>query len=208
MSLMGQELYGTQIDAFLDGVVGLSSVDRFHGHSVIANQSVADHSARVAMLAHMIAFEHFDGDISEANAVTVYALFHDFSESILKNDANSSIKNKYGIRELLKTLEVDVVTGIFGKTHIPLENERLGDATRLSNLILECCDKPIQYQILKLADTLDFGLYIWNESMLGNRHIKPLFISFENEIAKYSKELRNLPLVKAIIEKITIEANE
>ena len=91
--------------SLLDGLISLSSVDRYHGHPTIKIQSVADHSARVAMIAFELAKEFYSEDLNKAYDLVTIALFHDFSEGILKNDVNSSIKNKYGIRELLKQLE-------------------------------------------------------------------------------------------------------
>ena len=184
-----------QIESFIDGVVGLSSVDRFHGHQTVANQSVADHSCRVAMIAQAIALEYYNGDVIKANAATVAALFHDFSEGLLKNDANSSVKDKYGIREALKQLETDVITTTFKTASGDL------DTTVLRNLMLEKCSRT-DYSILKIADTLDFGLYIWNESMLGNKHVANMFTSFRTELSKYPEKIIKLPIVECIFQKI------
>ncbi len=185
----------TQIESFIDGVVSLSAVDRFHGHQTVANQSVADHSCRVAMIAQAIALEYYKGDVDKANTATVAALFHDFSEGILKNDANSSVKDKYGIREALKQLETDVITTTF--------KSDAGDTnmTVIRNLMLERCNKT-DYDILKVADSCDFGLYIWNEKMLGNKHVDKMFESFRTELARYPEKITKLPIVKALSMKI------
>lgn len=175
---------------FVEGVTGLSSVTRCHGHNVINPQSVADHSARVSMLAFSIAMERYN-NFSIASEISTFALFHDFTESLLKNDANSTIKKHYNIRELFKQVETDIV-----------EEQFPGDAcTVYRNLFLEQCPDNY-YQILKLADTLDFGLYLWSEYNLGNRHLTPQFHSFETEYKRYPEELLLLNITQSIIEKI------
>lgn len=181
--------------AFIDTVIGLTSVERFHGHPVIAPQSVADHSGRVAMFAFMLALEYF-GNERDAQRVATFALFHDFSESILKNDANSTIKQKYGIREILKKLEHEVVYDMF-----PADSAA---TVILRDLILEKCD-PVDYTLLKVADTLDFGLYVWHEVNLGNNHLKPLLEAFRVEFMKYDQEFRSLTLAWETAKKILNE---
>ena len=170
--------------AFIDTVAGLTFVTRFHGHSVISQQSVADHSGRVGMLAYMLALEYYKNE-RDAYRVATFALFHDFSEGILKNDVNSAIKQKYGIRDILRKLEHDVVTDIFSSD--------TASSNSLRELILEQCN-PIEYKLLKMADTLDFGLYVRHEVDLGNSHLKPLLEAFHSEYNKYDYEIRSLNL--------------
>lgn len=174
-----------ELRTFIDTVSDLTSVKRFHGHPIINPQSVADHSCRVAMLAFMLAREYYNDDAA-AYKVATFALFHDFTEGILKNDANSAIKSKYGIRELLKKLEHDVVNDLFSSN---------SDVSNLvKDLVLENCDTDVDYQLLKMADTLDFGLVVWHEVGLGNSHIRHLLSAFEAEYAKYPEEIKKLPL--------------
>jgi len=190
-----------QIDTFISGVIGLSHVERYHGHQTISKQSVADHSARVAQLAHIVAFEFYRGDINKANSVSVFALFHDFSESLLKSDINSSVKNKLGIRELVKQLEINVVNESFDKT----SQQSYGDVSHINDLLLENCEESDDYCILKLCDTLDFGLYVKNELMLGNSYMFPLLDSFKREFSKYPDYLKSTHIVKEIYDKIIVE---
>lgn len=172
----------------IDTIAGLTGVKRFHGHSTIHTQSVADHSARVGQIAFLIALEYFEGDVAKANSVAVLGLFHDLTEGILKNDANSAIKSKYGIRELLKKLEIDIVEDLF-------------QDTLMRDLILERCTEE-QYNLMKLADTIDFGLFVWDEIMTGNRHMLPLIESFNSEISKYPQKMLDLSFTKVCINKI------
>ena len=172
-----------ELQSVIEGITSITSVTRFHGHSIIRPQSVADHSCRVAMLAYCLAYEHY-GLEERAFKVSTQALFHDFSEGILKNDANSAIKQKYGIRELLNQLEEDVVSRLY------YSDSSMSDA--LKRLILEKCEQE-EYDLLKMADTLDFGLYVWHEVGLGNRHIAHLLDAFEFEYSKYPLHIQSLP---------------
>lgn len=181
--------------SFIDTVAGLTFVTRYHGHSVISKQSVADHSGRVGMLAYLLALEFYQNE-TDAHRVATYALFHDFSEGILKNDVNSSIKQKYGIRDILRKLEYDVVTDMFSS------NEE--SSAFLRSLILEQCNAT-DCKLLKMADTLDFGLYVWHEVKLGNSHLKPLLEAFRNEFNKYDQEMRSLNLAWQTCKKIVAE---
>jgi 5'-deoxynucleotidase YfbR-like HD superfamily hydrolase len=180
---------------FIDTVAGLTFVTRYHGHSVISEQSVADHSCRVGMLAYMLALEYYKNE-NDAYRVATFALFHDFSEGILKNDVNSSIKQKYGIRDILRQLEQDVVNDMF-----PSDT---ASSNSLRNLVLEKCD-PVDYKLLKMADTLDFGLYVWHEVNLGNSHLKPLLEAFKAEFNKYDYDMRSLDLARLTFSKILAE---
>lgn len=177
-----QDLNIDESNAFIDAVVDLSSVKRYHGHRVINYQSVADHSARVAMLAFMLGLEFYGNEV-DAYRVSTYSLFHDVSEGILKNDSNSSIKSKYGIRALLNKLEHDVVGQIF--------SSGTTNSNIVRGLILEDCSTN-DYNLLKMADSLDFGLYVWEEVGLGNSHIAPLLESFKTEFNRYPFEVRKL----------------
>lgn len=172
----------------IDTIAGLTGVKRFHGHSTIRTQSVADHSARVGQIAFLIALEFYEGDVTKANSVAVLGLFHDLTEGILKNDANSAIKAKYGIRELLKKLETDIVEDLF-------QDQIMRD------LILERCTEE-QYNLMKLADTLDFGLFVWDELASGNTHVLPLLDAFYIEVQKYPQEMLDLDFTKTCIFKI------
>lgn len=190
-----------QINTFVDGVEGLSHVERYHGHQTISKQSVADHSCRVAMLAQATALAFYNGDINKANSVSVFALFHDFSESLLKSDINSSVKNQLGIREIVKQLEINVVNEAFDIT----SQQTYGDISRINDLLLEKCDCDTDYFILKICDSLDFGSYVKNEILLGNSYMIPLLEAFKVEFSKYPTYLTELYIVKEMYNRIVSE---
>jgi hypothetical protein len=70
--------------------------------------------------------------------------------------------------------------------------------------VLEKCD-PVDYKLLKMADTLDFGLYVWHEVNLGNSHLKPLLEAFKVEFNKYDYDMRSLDLARLTFSKILAE---
>jgi hypothetical protein len=55
---------------------------------------------------------------------------------------------------------------------------------------------------MKLADTIDFGLFVWDEIMTGNRHMLPLIDSFKKEVSKYPQEMLALSFTRVCIDKI------
>lgn len=175
-------------DILINTIVGISGVKRFHGHSTIKSQSVADHSARVGQIGFLVALEYFGGDIIKANETCVLGLFHDQSEAILKSDVNSSVKSKYGIREALKKLETQVVEDLFQDSVI-------------RDLILEKANVT-SYNLMKMSDTLDFGLFVWDEIKMGNSHMLPLIEAFKTEILRYPKDMLELEFTKSCIKKI------
>ena len=185
----GVLLEETQLSNIIDSIVGMSSVKRFHGRTTIHQQTIADHSCRVAQLAFFIALEQYKGDYTKANYVATQGLFHDFSESILKNDLSNPIKSRHGIGQALKKLETDVV-----KTMFP-------ESEHIQNLILEKAE-ALDYNILKLADIIDFGLYVWDEIQCGNKHMLPLISVFQSEFKKFPYPLAALDFSQACYNKI------
>lgn len=177
----------SEATSFITAVEATSNVVRFHGHLVTKQQSVADHSAKVAMMAYAIALEKYKS-IERASRVSTFALFHDITEGMLRSDINSTVKAKYGIRELVKKIERDVVEEAFPDKDSWVSQ----DFTRL---FLEDCSIE-DYQILKMADTLDFGMYVQREWRMGNRTVYSLFSAFKSEYSSYPDTLRNLEVCR------------
>ena len=176
-------------ESVVNTIVDLSSVKRFHGRKVIQTQTVADHSARVAMLSFFIALEFYEGDKVKANYVSTLGLFHDFPEAILKCDVSSPLKAKGDIGATLKQVELKAVGDMF-------------DDKSLQDLMLEVAPDPADFQIMKLADSLDFGLYSWEEVTMGNTHMQFCLDAFKGELSKFPKVLQNLEFTKSCIKKI------
>ena len=173
MNKWSSQLKPEEATNFINAVEATSNVIRFHGHQVIMPQSVADHSARTAFLSFLLALEFSNGDREFANNVSVYGLHHDLLEGILKSDVPSPIKAKYGIRELIKKIELDVVGELF--------NSSSGNSNILRSLLLEVSEDVNVIKLVKVADLLDLGLYIRNEINLGNTTMLPMLVCFQND---------------------------
>jgi 5'-deoxynucleotidase YfbR-like HD superfamily hydrolase len=177
---------------FIDAVVSTSSVVRYHGHHVLKQQSVADHSARVAMLAFAVGLEYFK-DPDRASLLSSYALFHDITEGILRSDINSAVKSRYNIRALVKQIEHDVVEEAFTSGSY--------SSGVMKVLFLEQCS-PEYYNLLKVCDTLDFGLYVSSEIKSGNKHLLHLLEAFKTEYASYPETVTSLNICMDVYNKI------
>ena len=188
MEYGGISMKPNQIRRVVDTVVGMSAVKRFHGRSTIHTQSIADHSCRVAMLSYFIALEYYDGDINKANYLSTCGLFHDFSESLLQCDVAAPLKGKFGIGTELRKLEESVVDSVFDTQH-------------LKDLVLENAGTE-DFNIMKLSDVLDFGLYVREEISLGNSNMLCLVDIFSKEMIKYPDKLLSLDFVHKCIDKI------
>lgn len=191
---INKETYLHKDDAksFVNAVEATSNVVRFHGHCIIRQQSVADHSCRVGMLAYALALELYQNPTKAAEAAS-YGLFHDACEGIVKSDVNASVKARHGIRDLVRLVEEEDVSKAFP------HNTQAGNI--FSSLFLEEAPEDM-YKILRLADTLDFGLYVHTEVMMGNHTMAPLLTAFIKEFNAHPEPLRTLEIAKATYNKI------
>ena len=174
----------------IDAILGMSAVKRYHGRNTIKVQTLADHSARVAQLAFFLALEFYEGDVTKANYVATLGLFHDLPESLLECDVPTPVKLKNGIGPKIKALELAVVEDLFPND------------SYLQNLMMEVASED-DFKLMKLADLLDLGLYVWEEMQLGNKTLEILFTVFKQELLKQPANLRELKLVKSCEARIT-----
>ena len=175
----------------VDAILGMSAVKRYHGRNTIKTQTLADHSARVAQLAFFLALEFYEGDYAKANYVCTLGLFHDLPESLMECDVPTPVKLQGGIGMKLKAVETNAVEKLFP------------DNTYLQNLCMEVASEE-DFRLMKLADLLDLGLYVWEEKQLGNQTLDILWTVFERELAKQPQALQELDLVIACKEKLGI----
>lgn len=168
-------------------IVGMSAVKRFHGRRTHQVQTIADHSGRVGQLAFFLALEFYKGDYTKANYVTTLALFHDFPESLLECDIPTHVKKMGGIGDILKEVEESFVRNLF-------PNDKY-----IQSLMLEVA-KPDDFNIMKLADYLDFGFYVREEVDLGNKKFEEFLLWFQNGLSKFPQEVLDLPTAKASVE--------
>ena len=173
----------------IDAILGMSAVKRYHGRNTIKTQTLADHSARVAQLAFFLALEFYEGDYVKANYVCTLGLFHDLPESLMECDVPTPVKLQGGIGMKLKAVETSAVEHLFP------------DNTYLQNLCMEVASEE-DFRLMKLADLLDLGLYVWEEQQLGNKTLDILWTVFERELLKQPQALQELNLVKVCKEKL------
>jgi len=173
----------------VDAIVGMSAVKRFHGRNTIKQQTLADHSGRVAQIAFFLALEFYEGDYSKVNYVATLGLFHDLPESLLECDIPTPVKLQKGIGPKLKQIETEAVKRIFP------------DSPYLQNLAMEVASED-DFSLMKLADLLDLGLYIWEEKQLGNKSLDPLLEMFFHLFDSYPTVYRDLAFAQACRVKI------
>jgi 5'-deoxynucleotidase YfbR-like HD superfamily hydrolase len=166
----------------VDAILGMSAVKRYHGRNTIKTQTLADHSARVAQLSFFLALEFYEGDYAKANYVSTLGLFHDFPESLLECDVPTPVKMQNGIGMKLKSIETDAVRKLFP------------DDVYLQNLCMEVASED-DFNLMKLADLLDLGLYVWEEMQLGNKTLDFLWQAFIKLLDKQPANLQNLKIV-------------
>jgi 5'-deoxynucleotidase YfbR-like HD superfamily hydrolase len=171
----------------VSAIVGMSAVKRFHGRRTHQTQTISDHSGRVGMTAFFLALEFYKGDYTKANYVAVAGLFHDFPESLLECDIPTHVKNMGDIGNELKDAETSFVKKLF-----------FGDEY-IQNLVLENLSKE-DFNLMKLADYLDFGFYVREEVDLGNKKFEEFLLWFQNGLSKFPDKILDLPTAKAGIE--------
>lgn len=170
----------------VEAIEKTSNVIRYHGHSVVKQQTVADHSARVAMMAFQLALDYYDGDFDKAAAVSVYALHHDVAEGLIGSDVSGWVKSQKGIRALIHELENETIDAI-----IP---EELSVVRKVFKTDVDIDT----HHLIKIADTLDLGLYVKREYLSGNRCVNHIIRAFFNEYSMYPQKFRALSLAYTI----------
>ena len=173
----------------IDAILGMSAVKRYHGRNTIKVQTLADHSARVAQLAFFLALEFYEGDYVKANYVATLGLFHDLPESLLECDVPTPVKLQSGIGTKIKAIELSAVKDLFPND------------TYLQNLMMEVASED-DFNLMKLADLLDLGLYVWEEKQLGNQTLEILWTVFKQQLSKQPENLQKLNIVKECREKL------
>lgn len=162
-----------------------SNVDRFHGHCVLKEQTVADHSARVAMISFQLALEYYN-DFEKASIVSTYALHHDIAEGLIGSDVSGWVKSQKGIRNLIHELELEVIEAIIPEQKPVIRKVFKTDVDQETHFLI------------KISDTLDMGLYLKREYQLGNRCVDNIIRSFFKEYEIYPQKFKALPLAYQI----------
>lgn len=87
-------------DACIESIIRLQSIKRWHMIDTIRQQSVAEHSATVAMLASYITTTAPDAYFGSAATVAMYALFHDIAEAHTGDFPGHVKKYLNGVKDL------------------------------------------------------------------------------------------------------------
>ena len=112
-----------------------SHVKRWHIVECTRNQTVAEHSFNVAVLAEEIC-NIIEADDNFKNSVRQYAIHHDIPEIAL-GDLPTSVKSVFG-------------------------HEAIVEVNNISKVLdpLSAADSPIVYRVVKLADLLDSVIFL------------------------------------------------
>ena len=137
------------------------------------NESVADHSFRVAVIAYMLARNEPKADVQKA---VLMSLFHDFHEA--RTGDHNYVNKKYVTVDETKALDDLAEKLPFGQEIVSLTDE--------FNAL-----ETIEAQISRDADHLDFILELKRQQDLGNRSatdwlkyaVKRLITDFAKEMA-------------------------
>jgi hypothetical protein len=88
------------IDAGLEAVTRFQSIKRWHMVDTTRTQSIAEHSANVALLAYHISTTCPDGYFGSGEAILAPALFHDLPEVFMGDIPTHTKKHLTGIQQL------------------------------------------------------------------------------------------------------------
>lgn len=127
----------------------LKTVIRYNNRSHIKDESVAEHSFYVALIALQICDDYDVTDDIRLQCL-IKSLLHDMPETEL-NDITHDVKNALNLRPLLKQYEDEFYVKNYPK-YIELMNN----------------DVKIVDEIVKYADTLSVKQYVLNEIEIGN----------------------------------------
>lgn len=90
----------TEIEAGIEAVTRFQSIKRWHMVDTTRTQSIAEHSANVALLAYHIAIFAPEGYFGSAAGVLAPALFHDLPEVFMGDIPTHTKKYLTGVKEL------------------------------------------------------------------------------------------------------------
>lgn len=151
----------------------LKNITRYNSRKRLVNESVAEHSFYVAIIALELAKKE-NLTKEQTFECVVKALLHDMPE-IKLNDITHDVKEALGLRPMLKKYEDD-----FYKKEYP----------EYANLMIDNTDKKVD-SIVELADVLSVYQYTTNEIELGNQSndIQDIYTDTIRRIVKLGGEL-------------------
>lgn len=169
----------------LEEVYMLKNIIRYNTRTHIKDESVAEHSFYVALLALMICDEYKIDNINIRNAALTKAILHDMPEIEL-NDITHDVKERLHLREFMEEHENE-----YYRRNFPDEYTLM---TTLQNNTVGI--------IVDLADALSVIQYSENEIRLGNRTNQMMEINREaySRVAKYTDSLNEIMSTKEMEE--------
>lgn len=152
----------------------LDNIKQWQEKDVFKEESVSQHSYKVAVFCRILLSEVFGREIREdvvrfqMDCIT-YAMFHDWDESLIRRDLSHDMKynrfNGMDIRKAVDELSSHLATVEFTEYHSP---DHLSPASEmiLNNLIT--VDSNVKV-FVKFCDWLALRFYVERELSLGNR---------------------------------------
>ena len=141
----------TKLQEHLLYLYQLKNIIRYNSRKRLVNESVAEHSFYVALIALEICEQRQLDDATTLKCV-VKALLHDMPE-IEINDITYNVKEKLNLRGLLKEYE---------------DNFYKEKCSKYADLMINNDDNEVN-NIVKLADIYSVYQYVTNEIELGNK---------------------------------------
>lgn len=160
----------------LDDIYKLKNITRYNNRLKIKNESVAEHSFFVALLAlDLCTSQHIDNDTTLK--ILVKSLLHDMPE-IEINDITHDAKQKLNIGDILKKHEDE-----YYKTYYPA----------FASLMEDNSDNLVN-TVVSLADGLSVVQYCRNEQYLGNnsKDIKDILDECTNRVNHYHEKMHRI----------------
>jgi hypothetical protein len=109
--------YG-QENAALEIVMRLHSVKRWHMIDTTRNQTLAEHTANVSLLAYTIAYTIGYPTFSHPSMIAMMGLFHDLGETVIGDIPTHTKQALGGARKHIDALESSVLPTMFNYTDI------------------------------------------------------------------------------------------
>jgi len=163
----------TELQKHLLYLYQLKNITRYNSRKRLVNESVAEHSFYVAIIALELA-EKANLTAEQTFECLIKALLHDMPEIEL-NDITHDVKEALGLRPMLKKYEDE-----FYKKEYPT----------YANLMINNDDEVVD-RIVDLADVLSVYQYTSNEIELGNQSndIQDIYTDTVSRIIKLGGEL-------------------
>ena len=168
------------MDNLLKELYKLKHLIRYNSRPKIQNESVAEHSFFVSVIALKISRELKLSD-EQILKILIKSILHDIPEMDL-NDITHDVKEKLQLRQLLKKYEDNFYFQKFNEEYELMSNN----------------DDDIINNVVQLADILSVKQYIDEEMILGNQssEIWEIYLNTSKRLTECLKHIEDLTGVK------------